>query len=525
MPSYSSEEKKKAVELYIKYDRRATQTLKEIGYPENRHTLIKWYKEYQEKGKFSDIRADECHIGKGYTQEQIQTAVNYYLEHGKNLNATIKAVGVPSRPGTLKIWINHFAPGELRDCSHLANDKRYDQDSLRNAVAEHMAYPEKPLSKVARENGVSRLSAYYWKEKLWKKDYPESMKDRNTENLPEEDIREELASLRAEAANLRKEVYRLQMEKDLLEVAASLIKKGKDISLETLTNREKAIAIDVLRNKYKVAELIPAIGIARSTYFAQKKAMRAADKYSLVRKKIKDIFDFGYRCYGYRRIYENLKVNGFRLSEKVVRRIMKEEKLIVPSYRKPKAFSSYVGEVSPAVDNLLGRDFHAPRPNMKWTTDISEFHIPAGKVYLSPVIDCFDGMPISWTIGTSPSAELANTMLDKAIATLSPWEKPIVHSDRGGHYRWPGWISRMESNGLIRSMSRKACSADNSACEGFFGRIKNEMFYGRNWKGWSLDDFMYHLDRYLNWFCRGRIKLGFNGMSPMERRLELGIQS
>ncbi len=255
------------------------------------------------------------------------------------------------------------------------------------------------------------------------------MKDRNTENLPEEEIREELASLRAEAANLRKEVYQLQMEKDLLEVAASLIKKGKDISLETLTNREKAIAIDVLRNKYKVAELIPATGIARSTYFAQKKAMRAADKYSRVREKIKDIFDFGYRCYGYRRIYDNLKANGIRLSEKVVRRIMKEKKLIVPSYRKPKVFSSYVGEVSPAVENLLKRDFHAPEPNMKWTTDISEFHIPAGKVYLSPVIDCFDGMPISWTIGTSPSAELANTMLDKAIATLSPWEKPIVHSD------------------------------------------------------------------------------------------------
>ncbi len=138
MPSYSSEEKKKADELYIKYDRRTTQTMKEIGYSENRHTLVKWYKEYQKNGKLSDIRTDECHLGKDYTQEQIHAAVNYYLNHGKNLNATIKAVGVPSRPGTLKIWINHFAPGELRDCFHLANDKRYNQNSLRNAVANHL---------------------------------------------------------------------------------------------------------------------------------------------------------------------------------------------------------------------------------------------------------------------------------------------------------------------------------------------------------------------------------------------------
>ena len=75
------------------------------------------------------------------------------------------------------------------------------------------------------------------------------------------------------------------------------------------------------------------------------------------------------------------------------------------------------------------------KPNQKWITDITEFSIKSGKVYLSPIIDCLDGMPVSWTIGTSPNAELTNTMLRKAIATLSPDEKPIVHSDRGCHYR------------------------------------------------------------------------------------------
>ena len=105
-------------------------------------------------------------------------------------------------------------------------------------------------------------------------------------------------------------------------------------------------------------------------------------------------------------------------------------------------------------------------------------------------------------------------MLDKAIKTLKPWEKPIVHSDRGGHYRWEGWISRMDSRGLTRSMSKKGCSPDNSACEGFFGRIKNEVFYGRDWKGWTLDDFMYFIDRYLNWFRNERIKTSLNNKSP-----------
>ena len=71
-----------------------------------------------------------------------------------------------------------------------------------------------------------------------------------------------------------------------------------------------------------------------------------------------------------------------------------------------KKYCSYVGEISEAVPNLLKRDFKASLPNQKWLTDITEFHIPAGKVYLSPIIDCFDGLPVAWTIGTSPSARL-----------------------------------------------------------------------------------------------------------------------
>lgn len=91
---------------------------------------------------------------------------------------------------------------------------------------------------------------------------------------------------------------------------------------------------------------------------------------------------------------------------------------------------------------FIDLDFRAAAPNRKWLTDITEFQIPAGKVYLSPVIDCFDGLVVSWSIGTRPDAGLVNTMLDSAIATVAnSGERPVVHSDRGAHYRWPGWLS------------------------------------------------------------------------------------
>ena len=77
-----------------------------------------------------------------------------------------------------------------------------------------------------------------------------------------------------------------------------------------------------------------------------------------------------------------------------MRRLMKQECLVAAT-NKRRRYGSYMGEISPAPDNLLNRDFSADAPNEKWLTDITEFQIPAGKVYLSPMIDCFDGMVVT----------------------------------------------------------------------------------------------------------------------------------
>jgi putative transposase len=89
--------------------------------------------------------------------------------------------------------------------------------------------------------------------------------------------------------------------------------------------------------------------------------------------------------------------------------------------------------------DLINRDFRSAAPNQKWLTDITEFKIPAGKAYLSLVIDCFDGLVVSWSLGTSPDAELVNTMLDAAVEKIANGpDRPIARSDGGAHYRSPG---------------------------------------------------------------------------------------
>ena len=120
----------------------------------------------------------------------------------------------------------------------------------------------------------------------------------------------------------------------------------------------------------------------------------------------------------------------------------------------------------------MQRNFRSEKPDELLLSDINEFAIPAGKVYLSPAVDCFDGMPVTWRISEHPNADLINGMLDDVIANTGTKSKPSIHTDRGCHYRWPGWIERMEINGYTRSMSQKGYSPDNAACEGLFGRIK-----------------------------------------------------
>jgi len=81
----------------------------------------------------------------------------------------------------------------------------------------------------------------------------------------------------------------------------------------------------------------------------------------------------------------------------------------------------------------------------------------------------------------------------------------------------------MENARLTRSMCKKGCTPDNSACEGFFGRLKNEMFYYRSWQGVSIDKFINELDSYLRWYNEKRIKMSLGAMSPVAYRCSIGL--
>lgn len=184
----------------------------------------------------------------------------------------------------------------------------------------------------------------------------------------------------------------------------------------------------------------------------------------------------------------------------------------------PQTYNSFRGEVGQAADNILNRQFKAESPHAKWVTDVAEFTVGSTKVYLSPVLDLHDNRIISAAAGPSASVKMVTEGLRTAIDTLSPTEKPLIHSDQGFQYRHTLWRDTLRRAGLTQSMSRKGTCLDNAVMEAFFSHLKEEWF--RIQKPTSLDEFHAGLIAYLKWWNTNRIQQRLGYLSPDEYRAQ-----
>ena len=224
-----------------------------------------------------------------------------------------------------------------------------------------------------------------------------------------------------------------------------------------------------------------------------------------------------------------LRLDGnrpIRVSEKIVRRIMREDGLKPVLYFVKSVFRFSSLAFSGFGIRRAGRwlvYWLSVLPNMPWVTDVTRFAMDGYKCRLSPVVDRFDGMGISRTLSRSPDAGMADRILLDVVATLKDGGRPVVRSGRGCRCRWPGWIHIREENDLTRSMSAKGRGPDNTAAEGFFGRLRNGFYHGRDWKGVGYDEFHRRLTAYLTHYNETGIRKPLGWMSPVQYHRSLGM--
>lgn len=234
-----------------------------------------------------------------------------------------------------------------------------------------------------------------------------------------------------------------------------------------------------------------------------------------LKAEIKVIYEEHEGRYGYRRIRDELANRGRKVNHKKVQRIMKE--LGLKCIVRMKKYKSYKGSVGKIVPNILNRNFTAEAPNEKWVTDITEFKLFGEKLYLSPVLDLFNGEIITFTIGSRPTYSLVSEMLENALECLPEEHQLIMHSDQGWHYQMKQYRKRLQSRGIVQSMSRKGNCYDNAVMENFFSIMKSEFLYLKEFE--SIEHFKLELEKYIHYYNTKRIKAKLKGMSPTQYRI------
>ena len=263
-----------------------------------------------------------------------------------------------------------------------------------------------------------------------------------------------------------------------------------------------------------MAGLLKLAGISRSNFYYHLTKLKDPDKYIDVKEEIKSIYHENKGRYGYRRMTTELHNRGFIINHKTVRKLMKA--LGIQCFVRAKKYRSYKGTIGRICDNLLNRDFKATSPNQKWVTDVTEFKVNGIKLYLSLIIDLFNGEVISYDLSRHPVFKQVTTMLSKAFDKIPDNTNLILHSDQGWQYQMKEYQLLLKDKGIRQSMSRKGNCLDNSLAENFFGLLKSELFYLKHYD--SIEALEKDIKNYIDYYNNKRIKLKLNGMSPVQFR-------
>ena len=254
----------------------------------------------------------------------------------------------------------------------------------------------------------------------------------------------------------------------------------------------------------------------RSNFYYHLKHLNEPQKHVRERDEIRLICIENKGRYGYRRVTLELHRRGFLTNHKLVMKLMKHEGLTCKL--REKKYRSYRGQLGKIAPNLLKRNFKAEKPNLKWTTDITQFKLFGKTLFFSPIMDLFNDEIVSYCLSSSQNFKQVTEMLDIAFKKIPDNSQLILHSDQGWQYQMKPYRKLLNDKGIQQSMSRKGNCYDNCVIENFFGILKTEFFHNQKFS--SIENFIQELSEYVQYYNNQRIKVKLKGLSPVEFRTQ-----
>lgn len=281
------------------------------------------------------------------------------------------------------------------------------------------------------------------------------------------------------------------------------------------------MAFELKEEGFKLKYVLKTVGIPEATYHYHIKQMQREDPDKEWKERIYDIFHEHKSRYGYRRVYDQLRNQGYIINHKKVQRIMREMDLKCEKFQRKSRYKSYKGTVGKVAKNRLNRRFDTHIPLQKLVTDVTEFKCTNDqKLYLSPIMDLYNNEVISYGISNRPTLDFVIEPLNQVVAIIKDEAqyRTTVHSDQGWHYQHNTWVKTLKKNKIFQSMSRKATCADNASMENFFGILKQEMYYGE--KRIPYEELKQEIEEYIDYYNNERIKTKLAGLSPVQYRTQ-----
>jgi putative transposase len=228
---------------------------------------------------------------------------------------------------------------------------------------------------------------------------------------------------------------------------------------------------------YPVTLMCLWLSISRSGFYdwRSRPVSAAAARRSELRLLIRHVFDASDQTYGHRRVHADLGRGGVDVGLELVRRIMRELRL-VPCQPRPYRLSLTSQDANqPAIADLVHRDFTAAAPGTKMVGDITYVSTWEGWVYLATVIDCYSKKVIAYAMDDNYKTPLITTAIRRAARNEHLAPDAIFHTDRGSNYTSYEFGAVLKNLGIRRSMGRTGICYDNAMAESFFAALKNEL--------------------------------------------------
>ncbi|WP_156108874.1 IS3 family transposase [Planococcus sp. PAMC 21323] len=279
------------------------------------------------------------------------------------------------------------------------------------------------------------------------------------------------------------------------------------------------MAFELHEEGFRLKDVLKIVNLPEATYHYHRQRFGSEDMDHEWKTVIQSLFEKHEGRYGYRRIHLELQAQGYVINHKKVQRLMGVLALKCVKFIRKSRYKSYKGKVGTIAKNRMNRRFSTPHALQKLTTDVTEFKCTGEeKLYLSPIMDLYNGEIIGLSMAKRPTLDFVMESLHEALPTITGQAvyRTTIHSDQGWHYQHAAWVKALKKQQIFQSMSRKGTCADNAAMENFFGLLKQEMYYGEPWV--PYDELKRRIDQYIFYYNNECIKQKLAGMSPVEYR-------